>query len=217
MTVEGITSGTFDWTATTPDRAMFWYNMTLYTHVTRVNDNTVCVRSTGASTAPLDASLQVVVDGVALSPYYLSVKAPLDFSIYDGPRDYPETLYFVFHGFTTYFDYLVKDQFHSPLPAEIPVGESFGTWTKDYFLSWNWDTFETGGGMTEDGGHIIDGISMVVWPPQYYPTSVWPTESGHDELVGHISQTWCAGMTVGGGLAMDKRILYFYRGYARRP
>jgi hypothetical protein len=180
--------------------------------ITAVDDNTVAVKSTGASSAIDDVIITLVHNGTMAGQYKLTVRKPGAPRLVSG---YPTDIA-LSAGFRTRYLFQMLDQFGADVPFDMPINESFSAWTSDHppvlwlLPSPNGMVTTSIIGYTHafsDTYSIITGL----------PLPVGPNDPGANEKITHATQYYRAGSTAPGqGILFKQHTLQFYRGKARQ-
>ncbi len=154
LTAQGVTTGTFKWEVTAgADRVDLNNGGADADTITATDDNTVQVKSTGASAVPNDVSIRLTLNGSMICTHTLTVYAPASAVVVAGPNDSP-----YYNGYLSVYTMEVRDQFNAVVPDEIEVNEDLGAWVSD-FPGENWPPVPPNGLMT-DSSQFEDWYSI---------------------------------------------------------
>ena len=208
-----VTVGTFQWDVTVGASIVNLQNGGAdMDSITATNDNDITVKSTTNSTSPNDVTILLTYNGTVVCDCSFTVRKP-------GPPEslsgFPADVAWG-SGFQTTYRYKMRDQFGADVPFDMPVNESFGTWTSDWWLEvWPEPTPNGMNTFTYSGvDHTFaDEYGLILG----FPLPVNPTDSDATNAVQHATQYYRAGsLTPGAGVLIKQHTLQFMRGMARQ-
>ena len=181
--------------------------------ITAVDDNTVTVKSTGASSAIDDVVIALAYNGTAEEQCKLTVRKPGSPRLISGyPSDGAIGI-----GFKTKYLCQLLDQFGADVPFDMPINESFGGWISDWAFE-VWTEPQPNGMLTTTINGFPHAFADTYSLALGIPLPVNPTDTpAADSKVQHAIQYYRAGSTtVGQGILFKQHTLQFYRGKARQ-
>ncbi len=213
LTAAPVTTGTFKWDVTAGTSIVDLNNGGADADsITATDDNSVTVKSTGASSSIGDVTIAFTYNGVAVCSYDLTVRKPGTPQLLTGfPTDAPWML-----GYITTYRFKVLDQFGADVPFDMPVNESFGTWTSDLWYEL-WPDPTPNGTSTQPYLGIAHQFKDEYGASQLVPSSVDPSDPAAGEPVQHATQYYRAGsLTPGAGILIKQHTVQMFRGYSRQ-
>ena len=213
LTAAPVTTGTFKWDVIAGTSIVDLNNGGADADsITAADDNNVTVKSTGSSSSIGDVTIALTYNGVAVCSYDLTVRKPGTPQLLAGfPTDAPWML-----GYISTYRFKVLDQFGADVPFDMPVNESFGTWTSDLWYEL-WPEPTPNGTITQPYLGIAHQFKDEYGASQLVPSSVDPSDPAAGESVQHATQYYRAGsLTPGAGILIKQHTVQMFRGYSRQ-
>ena len=180
------------------------------------NDNTVTVKSTGASSPPgNDVTIAATYDGVTFTNFKMTVLAPDSVDKTAGPSDSSSSGFGgTFRTIRTEYTFEVLDQMGADLPHGLSLNEKFRDRVNNVTNS-GWDDPDAVGTTSSDNT-FKDIFAKADYLALHEPDMVAHTDSAAGDNVFSVIQEYKIGSaTVGNGELVSTHTVQFSRGYTR--
>jgi len=218
LTAQGATTGTFKWDVISgTDKVDLNYGLTDADSITVIDNNTITIKSTGASMVPNDVTVRLTYNGTVAGQCSVTVYTPkteIQTDVIDGNWEFQGHI----NGYESQHIFRILDQFNGTLPALIEINENWTenaqndhtpptTWSQDEFLEEVWMANPANG---------IDYLRACYWGTAIPNTQNHQSPLGNVRVFHWTGEHYAGSQTYGMGVKVLIKKWQYYQDHGRR-